>query len=291
MNLPKVKKIFKWIGYILLGLIVILLLLMNFALPFNDSDKTLHKYLDQADIEVDIAHLSIEGHHLRVVNTHTKALIPDTTIVFIHGAPGSLSDFKAFLKDSSLLTRFNLIAIDRPGYGESDAGKPEASILTQANLLLKAAQHFAPNHLILVGHSYGGPIAIKMETIAPNIVDGLLLLAPVNEPASEPRYKISYLAIYPPIKWLLPGVIYTSAIEKLQHPAEIEQLASDFGKISSKVIHMHGDKDFLAPASNMDYTKSLIPASYYELIRLPEENHFLPWTQFSAITRILMTEY
>lgn len=291
MNLPKVRKIFKWIGYILLSLIIILFLLMNFAMPFNESDEALLSELKQDFVEINIDHLTIDHHHLRVVNTHKKGNIPDTTVVFIHGAPGSLSDFKAFLIDSNLLDRYNLLAIDRPGYGGSDPGNPEASIEKQADLLLKAIQHYSSKQLLLVGHSYGGPIVGKMALNSPEKIIGLLLLAPVNEPKSEPRYKISYLAIYPPIKWLIPGVVYTAAIEKLAHPKEIEKFSPHWQEITCKTIQMHGDKDFLAPPSNMGYTQKRIPAQYFELIRLPEENHFLPWTQFSRITHTLTTKF
>ncbi len=291
MNLPKVKKILKWIGIILLALIVILFLLMNFAMPFKDSDKKLAEYLNRADITLSIQHLAVDNYNIRVVNTHKKGVAPDTNIIFIHGAPGSLSDFKAFLKDNSLLDKYNLIAIDRPGYGASNSGQAEPGIAKQAQLLLKVIDQLNLQNLILVGHSYGGPIAAKMATLAPQKVKGLLLLAPVNEPISEPRYKISWLAIYPPIKWLIPGAVYTSAVEKIAHPGEIEKLIPFWKQIKCKTIHIHGDKDFLAPPSNMDFTKKLIPKEHYELIRLPNENHFLPWTQHSRITDVLITKF
>lgn len=278
-------------GIVLLGLIVILFLLMNFALPFNESDNALRAYLAEPGMDLNIESIQSGDYQLRLVNTHKKDRIPDTTIVFIHGAPGSLSDFKAFLRDSTLLDRYNLVAIDRPGYGSSNNGKPDPTINGQAKTLMVALSEKGYDNMILVGHSYGGPIIAKMAIDAPNRVKGLLLLAPVNEAESEPKYKISYLAVIPPIKWLVPGAIYSSAVEKLKHPDELASMEADWKKIQCKTIQMHGDKDFLAPPSNMAYTQNLVPANLFELIRLKKENHFLPWTQFSAIKEVLTTKF
>lgn len=56
-------------------------------------------------------------------------------VIFVHGAPSSLSFFNAFFKDTTLLNRARLVAVDRPGYGYSDYGRVETSIIRQAELL------------------------------------------------------------------------------------------------------------------------------------------------------------
>ncbi len=289
MNLPKLKKIFKWIGIVLFGSLVILLILMNFALPFNESDKKLAAYLDTPNIVVSIEHIPVQNHRLRIISTHQLGDQPDSTVVFIHGTPGSLSDFKAFLKDTALLAKYTLVGIDRPGYGGSLDGLPIEGIEEQAHVLMQAIQKAGFKNLILVGHSYGGPIAAKMAADFPNEVKGLLLLAPVNEAESEPKYKFwALLGSHIPFRWVLPSAIVNASVEKLEHPAELEKLESGWGKIQCPTIHLHGDRDFLAPPSNMAFTRHLIPAVHYKLIELADENHFLPWTQHEKIKEVLL---
>ena len=53
-------------------------------------------------------------------------------VIFLHGAPGSLSAFIDYLKNKELQKSVNMIAVDRPGYGYSNFGKEETSLQAQA---------------------------------------------------------------------------------------------------------------------------------------------------------------
>jgi pimeloyl-ACP methyl ester carboxylesterase len=94
-----------------------------------------------------------------------------TPIVLIHGLPGTAEDFNAV---TPLLAGHRTIAFDRPGFGYSSGGyfKFDRQIATLDALL--AARHV--NRPILVGHSYGGTIALAFAERHPRQVSGLVLV-------------------------------------------------------------------------------------------------------------------
>jgi pimeloyl-ACP methyl ester carboxylesterase len=92
-------------------------------------------------------------------------------VVLIHGLPGTAEDFN---KVTPLLAGHRTIAFDRPGFGYSGDGylKFDRQIATLDSLL--RALHL--NRPILVGHSYGGTLALAFAERHPNEVGGLVLV-------------------------------------------------------------------------------------------------------------------
>jgi pimeloyl-ACP methyl ester carboxylesterase len=107
-------------------------------------------------------------------------------LVLLHGSPGSMQDFPASLL-ARLSARYRVIMVDRPGYGQSDGPRQEtASAEAQARLLHDALAQIGAAKPLLVGHSWGGLLALAYALQYPNEVAGLVLLAPVAYPEAEP---------------------------------------------------------------------------------------------------------
>lgn len=94
-----------------------------------------------------------------------------TAIVLIHGLPGTAEDFE---KVTPLLAGHRTIALDRPGYGYSDGGyhAVERQLLAIEQLL----DHLAIRKAVLVGHSYGGTLALAFAAHRPDRVQGMVLV-------------------------------------------------------------------------------------------------------------------
>jgi pimeloyl-ACP methyl ester carboxylesterase len=94
-----------------------------------------------------------------------------TPVVLIHGLPGTAEDFNAV---TPLLAGHRTIAFDRPGFGYSSGGyvKFDRQIAT-LDALLRALHVRRP---ILVGHSYGGTLALAFAERHPAEVGGLVLV-------------------------------------------------------------------------------------------------------------------
>jgi len=94
-----------------------------------------------------------------------------TPVVLIHGLPGTAQDFDAV---TPLLAGHRTIAIDRPGFGYSSGGYVSFDRqLSGIHALLSRLNVIRP---ILVGHSYGGTVALGYAERYPGETRGLVLV-------------------------------------------------------------------------------------------------------------------
>lgn len=114
------------------------------------------------------------GRLMRIGDTQVRVLEhpgKDPAIVLIHGLPGTAQDFD---KVTAALPGRHTIAFDRPGFGYSTGGyHPFAEQLQTIDQLLDALGVKRP---ILVGHSYGGTLALAYAERRPQAVRGLVLI-------------------------------------------------------------------------------------------------------------------
>ena len=103
-------------------------------------------------------------------------------LVAIHGTLMTLEDM--WLGPVPALARnFRVVAVDRPGHGDSARVRgADASPWRQAELIHAAAQALGLHRPIILGHSYGGAVALAYGMLYPDSVTGILALAPVCFP-------------------------------------------------------------------------------------------------------------
>jgi pimeloyl-ACP methyl ester carboxylesterase len=102
-------------------------------------------------------------------------------IVMIHGNPGYAADFESGAIDA-LSGTHRVIAIDRPGHGESDRALNADTVEEQAKLLHDEFTALELNKPVLVGHSWGGSLALAYALAYPDDIGGLVLVAPAAYP-------------------------------------------------------------------------------------------------------------
>lgn len=121
--------------------------------------------------------LTVDGHR---VHAHVEGQGPD--VVLIHGAGGNTRDF-TFDLVKRLSPRFRVIAFDRPGLGYSDdIGARGVSPTGQAEVLQAAARQLGVRNPIVLGHSYGGSVAMAWAVLDPANTRGLVLVAGATMP-------------------------------------------------------------------------------------------------------------
>ena len=210
-------------------------------------------------------------HYVSVGDT---ALPP---VLFVHGSPGSWDNFKSFLKDTFLLNRCQLLAVDRPGFGYSEKGGAVAALSGQAAALLPVLQA-QKKPVILVGHSYGGPVIVKMAIDYPQYVKGLVIVAGSVDPDLEPSNWYRYFLHYPPLRWVIPPFLRSSNDEQLPLREELEKMAAEWSKIRCPVVIVQGKKDMLVPADNAKFAAQKIKHVRVTTIWKEDMNHFVPWS-------------
>jgi pimeloyl-ACP methyl ester carboxylesterase len=104
-------------------------------------------------------------------------------VVLIHGALTCLDDMAIALFDA-LEPQFRVTAFDRPGHGRNRA-PGGGTACRQAGELREAAAALGIEMPVLVGHSFGGAVAMAWALRFPAEVSGVAALSPIAFP--EPR--------------------------------------------------------------------------------------------------------
>lgn len=100
-------------------------------------------------------------------------------VLLIHGASANLRELWHPLADN-LAADHRLIAFDRPGYGHSS--RPRRGAQTLALQAKMAARVLDGEPAIVVGHSLGAAVALRLALDFPTLVSGLVLIAPACNP-------------------------------------------------------------------------------------------------------------
>lgn len=104
--------------------------------------------------------------------------------MLIHGLGGLLQDFTNPLPDS-LNNLYEVIALDRPGYGYSEySADSELTIELQTRMIHDLLDSLGIKRPLLVGHSLGGAVSLNYALTYPEDCCGLVLLAPVAYPVT-----------------------------------------------------------------------------------------------------------
>lgn len=212
------------------------------------------------------------------------------TLFFIHGSPGSWKAYKRYLMDTLLLSRFRMIAIDRPGYGFSDHGHA-SDLKKQEGMIheiVNKEQNGKPFHLI--GHSLGGPILIKMAQQHPKDYSSLTILAGSISPFDEPKEKWRSLFVGNPLQYLLPGPFRVCNTEIWYFKKELFELDSSYDLLTMPVTFIHGDRDQLVTVHNVTYGREKLSFNaHVKVIIIAGAGHHIPWEHYEIIRDHLLT--
>lgn len=264
----------RWLTYIFL------LLFISSCMEFRFNATEMHDFLTQHKEHLDSDTLVVDDQHIHYVYSNNGH---EDLVVFIHGSPGSWKDFSAYLTTDSLLDHFDMVSIDRPGFGYSDYGLAEPSLKNQAFLMSEVLKKFEHQRKILVGHSLGGPVIARIAVDAPEQAQGLLFLAPSIDPKME---KFEWFR--PLIQtWLgdliAPTDFWVSNEEIVTLKHELEAFLPLWSEIKIPCIVVHGTKDTFVPVENADFAKRMIADSLITVKYLKGVHHFIPWTHAPVI--------
>lgn len=283
----------KWLRkkrtYLSLALVGFLFYAYDF-LEFRLTDTTFVERLAENPYgyTATVERLEVEGHPLRYIEIGDDRL---PLIVFIHGAPSSSAFWQTMLRDSLLLQHAKLLAVDRPGYGYSNFGRPLTSVKQQAALIASILREKRDQHdqIILHGSSYGGTVSARLAMDYPDLIDGVLLQSASLAPGEEKTYLFTHITSKWPLNWLIPRTLHVANHEKLSHKDQLEKMAPLWDQVKSAITILHGTDDQLIYPVNAFFAKErLVNASFLEFQMLKGRGHDLLWNKHDLLIESLL---
>ncbi len=201
-------------------------------------------------------------------------------LIFVHGTPGDATAWLDYLADP--IPGWESIAVDRPGFGSSEPEGEVASLALQAAAIEPLLVERRGRWPILIGHSLGGPIVVRVATDAPERVGGLVIVAGNLDPGLEELHW--YNDVGSLLEPLLSRPMRNSNRELDGFKAELELLQAQLPRLSCPVVIVHGTADTLVPFANVDFMQSHFGnARSVRVVSLTGADHFLPWTHESTL--------
>lgn len=174
------------------------------------------------------------------VHYQIKGEGPD--LVLLHGASGNLNDFTMGFTER-LTDRYRVILFDRPGLGWTGRlpgyggawNNAEETPLEQADLLQKAADQIGVENPIVLGHSFGGIVALAWGLSRPDDTAALVLVSGVAEPwpgelgwtYTVSGSKLGGALFVPLVTAFLPQSYVANSIESIFAPQEAPEGYAD----------------------------------------------------------------
>lgn len=209
-------------------------------------------------------------------------------VVLLHGAGANLEDMNLALGER-LAAAHRVILIDRPGLGFSKRDRRKGtSAAYQADILRQVFDQLGIDRAVIVGHSWGGTLALTFALDFPQRVAGLVLIAPATHPGVWPLSKLNTV-LASPVGWMFartlalpfgamliwpgsrtaflpqvipPQYVKRSAARLILRPATLMNNWADVGRLediltgqadryaalTAPTIVFTGDRDLLVPA-------------------------------------------
>jgi pimeloyl-ACP methyl ester carboxylesterase len=269
------------------SILVLWVIVAQSCMRFRISDSKAKKQFEEMGVNLYIETFKVNGFNLHFAKTGNDTL---PTLFFVHGSPGSWDAFSVYMQDKDLLAKYRMVSIDRPGFGYSQFG--DAKNLAEQSLIISPLlKHIANGKSIhIIGHSLGGPMAVKLVADNPGIFSTMILLAGSVDPAEEPKEKWRGILYNTPLQYLMPGAFRPSNNEIWMAKKELVPLANQFASITCNVWIVHGDADKFVPVGNAAYAKKLlVNAASVQTKILAGAPHFIPWEPwYKYIKEILL---
>lgn len=122
-----------------------------------------------------------DANHAPTDEPSEGALVADVAgsgpaVLLLHGQPGSAAQWAHVIPP--LKDRYTVVSPDRLGYGRT--GGKAGGFTANAQAVVGLLDRLELDRVIVVGHSYGGGVALALAGVAPERLSGLVLVSSVG---------------------------------------------------------------------------------------------------------------
>lgn len=213
-------------------------------------------------------------------------------VIFLHGWGGSISSFLGCAKRIS--KKYRVTLVDFYGFGETKALPFPLYLDDYVNSIVDIIRYYKMDSAIIVGHSFGGRVAIRLASKYGYLLDKVVL---VDSAGIKPRRTLKYYA-----KIFLHKLCIRLHINHVGGSEDYKKLSNvmkqtfknivnedqtyELSKITLPIMLVWGDKDRDTPIYMAKRILHRIPQSF--LVILKNSGHFAYVERHSIFTRILI---
>lgn len=106
------------------------------------------------------------------------------TVVLLHGWEGNLNSFMPIY---SAFNNCNILSVDFWGFGQSDKPNADFSIFSYADTVFALIKVLKIDRCVIVGHSFGGRVALILSATAKETIDKLIL---IDSAGLKPKFSL-----------------------------------------------------------------------------------------------------
>lgn len=225
-------------------------------------------------------------------------------LLFLHGWRSNKEAWNGVIKRIREIEKqaISIYSIDLPGFGGSEVPKTAWSVRDYAEAVWGFIKKLELENVILVGHSFGGRVGIKLEANYPGLINGLVLADSAGFAANQSKKKIMAAlakAVKPVFKpqfmqGLRQGIYRKIGAEDYVATPELQQtyvkvinedLTEDMKKVNIPTLIIWGENDKDTPIEFGKRMRQLIAGSKLEV--LPNAGHFSFVDQPEEFAKIL----
>ena len=273
------KGFFRIVGWILGVLTLLLLLWGNKQLKTRDTFEAIEARFKQKNIPLEEHEYSMGSGKLYYITTGKAS---SKTLLFIHGSPGDWTAWEKLLMESALVEKYRIVVVDRPPYQGSTAAGGNLSKQSRAlRKLMEAECH----PCTLVGHSYGGALALQLAVDFPQHINAVVSLAGTVAPDYQTPKWYNTLA---ESSWIIPFLteeLLASNKEMLPLAQDLEALIPALNTLDIPFYFMQGGNDVL-----VDPRSPFVLLPYLNRAKIKFNfswDHFVIWTALTAVEEVI----
>ena len=209
------------------------------------------------------------------------------TLVFLHGW-GVNSQLWFKILPELIKKNYFMYFLDLPGFGQSQSPDTIYDVNDYKKIVYEFIKKFGLEKINLIGHSFGGRVAIKIAAENPNFLEKIILvnaagiiynsrtkrIAAIIAKIIKPVFKPSFMQPLRKKFYFLIGSEYLENIKlsKIFTKIVMEDLTLLFSKIKKQVLIIWGRNDKITSLNDGQLINKLIPKS--KLIVFEKAGHF-----------------
>ena len=212
------------------------------------------------------------------------------TLVFVHGFGGRATQWHkqlVFFSDEN-----RVISLDTRGHGRSDAPATSYSMdEIQADLLAALDGLGVGEKLVLIGHSFGGAIAVEFAVRHPERLDKLVLIATAGQfsiyPWARMLLRLPVTVLNPIRRFVRQSLSAPPFVLKAFHNNNLSKWNGWelFSRITTPTLVITGHRDRVFPTAVFDRVPQLIPTVQH--VEVPVSAHMVMLERAEAVNRAI----